>query len=315
MNRKAFEALLYSGAFDSFGLPRMGYNFPSVTTGEPFIDSLLKYADLYRRDTLDASVSLFGGMEEIKPVRPALPQIRPEDIPVDDLEMLHREKDLVGMYLSAHPLDKFAFEIENFTTAKLNELPQIIAKCESEKTTATANVGGFITLVEHGTSNKGKQFMKVVIEDFSGSYEKRLVGKELETFRPLLVQNTAVFIEGKIEEMFPRNEQERKELGDPPKAFRIKKVSMLGNVSESMIKSFALNISTPQLNENFRKKLIEVISKNSKGGKIPLSMFVYDPVTKYNLEFLSKKFQINISAEFINELERLGVRYSIIKRN
>ena len=104
-------------------------------------------------------------------------------------------------------------------------------------------------------------------------------------------------------------------LGDPPKAFRIKKVSMLGNVSESLIKSFALNISTPQLNENFRKKLIEVISKNSKGGKIPLSMFVYDPVTKYNLEFLSKKFQINISSEFINELERLGVRYSIIKRN
>ena len=315
VNRKSFEALLYSGAFDSFGMPRMGYNLTSVTTGEPFIDSLLKYADLYRKDTLDASVSLFGGMDEIKPVRPALPQIRPEEIPVDDLGMLHREKDLVGMYLSAHPLDKFSFEIENFTTTKLNELPQIIAKCESEKTTATANVGGFITLVEHGTSNKGKQFMKVVIEDFSGSYEKRLVGKELETFRPLLVQNTAVFIEGKIEEMFPRNEQERKELGDPPKAFRIKKVSMLGNVSESMIKSFALNISTPQLNENFRKKLIEVISKNSKGGKIPLSMFVYDPVTKYNLEFLSKKFQINISSEFINELERLGVRYSIIKRN
>ena len=315
VNRKAFEALLYSGAFDSFGLPRMGYNFPSVTTGEPFIDSLLKYADLYRRDTLDASVSLFGGMEEIKPVRPALPQIRPEDIPVDDLEMLHREKDLVGMYLSAHPLDKFAFEMENFATTKLNKLPQVIARCESEKTTATVCVGGFITLVEHGTSSKGKQFMKVVIEDFSGSYEKKLSGKELETYRSLLVQNTAVFIEGKIEEMFRRDEKERKELGDPPTVFKIKSVCLLGNVSETSIKSFALNIRTPQLNEDFRKKLIGVISRNSKGGKIPLSMFVYDPVTKYNLEFLSKKFQININSDFINELERLGVKYSIVKRN
>ena len=143
VNRKAFESLLYSGAFDNFGYSRQQYSMNCITSDTSFLDSLVRYADLYRKDSLDASVSLFGDMEEIKPVRPAVPEIREEDKDKDNMDLLHKEKELVGMYLSSHPLNKYAFEIENFTTCHLDELSPLITKCDTEKSTARRRIHQF----------------------------------------------------------------------------------------------------------------------------------------------------------------------------
>ena len=128
VNKKALESLLYSGAFDSFGYSRKQYTMPTAS-GDTFLDALVRYADLYNRDKMNASGSLFFGMAESKPQRPEMPEERPAD---DDggMEMLKREKDLVGMYLSAHPLDKYAYEVENFTNCKLADIPDMVAKCD-----------------------------------------------------------------------------------------------------------------------------------------------------------------------------------------
>lgn len=312
VNRKAFESLLYSGAFDNFGYSRQQYSMNCITSDTSFLDSLVRYADLYTKDSLDASVSLFGDMEEIKPVRPAVPEIREEDKDKDNMDLLHKEKELVGMYLSSHPLNKYAFEIENFTTCHLDELSPLITKCDTEKSTADVRVGGFITSMDESVNRFGKPVLRAVIEDFNGSYEIRLNGKDIDTFKPFLGVNSAVFIEGKIEEMFFRKPEDRKEKGDPPYTFRLKKIISLGNVTESYLKGFALNITTPQLNSEFRENLVKVIRKHS--GNIPLTMFLYDPKTQYNIEFLSKRFRIAVTAQFIEDITDLKINYNVIRK-
>ena len=129
VNRKAFESLLYSGAFDSFGFPRSQYLMPCAS-GDTFLDALVRYADLYRRDTVDAANSLFGEMEEARPVKPEMPPMRGEE---NELEILKKEKELVGMYLSSHPLDKYSFELENFTANCVAVIPVLFFSCESVK--------------------------------------------------------------------------------------------------------------------------------------------------------------------------------------
>ena len=308
VNRKAFESLLYSGAFDSFGYSRSQYMMPCAS-GDTFLDALVKYADLYKRNAVDESNSLFGGMEEAKPVRPEMPPMRGEE---NELEILKKEKELVGMYLSSHPLDKYSFEIENFTTNSVAEIPDLINSCESEKKTMKISVAGYISTTQVLTTKTGKPYSKTVIEDKDGSYELALFGKDHENFMNYMQVNSAIFIEGSIEEKYFRKPEDRKTMGDPPYGFKIKKITLLGNVTDSYIKGFSIQITTPMLNSDFREKLGNLIKHNK--GTVPLTMFLYDPKTKYNIEFLSRKFQIAISAPFISDLKDMHIGYSVIRK-
>ena len=310
INKKALESLLYSGAFDSFGYSRKRYTQPT-RSGDTFLDALMKYADLYNRDKMNSSVSLFGEMEETKPQRPEMPE---ETVSEDDgtMELLKREKELVGMYLSAHPLDRYAYELENFTSCTLAEIPDIITKCDREKVKTNIAVAGYITNVQLLTSKTGSPWSKTVIEDFSGSYEFALFGKDHETFMPYLQMFTPVYIEGVVEEKYYVRPEDRKIKGNPPYAFKIKKISLLGNVANSLLKSFVIKIRTPMLNSTFRERLINLVKSNR--GTIPLSMILYDPVTEYNIEFMSRKYKVAVSNPFVNDLKDMDVLYESVRK-
>ena len=308
VNKKAFESLLYSGTFDSFGFSRKQYNRPTVS-GDTFLDALVKYADRYSKDMLNSAASLFADMEETKPQRPEMPEAGSSDED-DMMEMLKREKELVGMYLSAHPLDKYAYEIENFTNCQLAEIPDLIAKCDREKKRTKVNVAGYITNVQLLTSKTGSPWSRTSVEDFSGNYEFALFGKDHETFLPYLQIYTPVYIEGVIDEKYYVKPEDRKVKGDPPYAFKIQKISLLGNTTSSLLKGFVIKLQTPMLNNEFREKLVNVV-KNNK-GTIPLSMFLFDPQTKYKIEFMSRKFKVAVSNPFVNELKDLNIEYSAI---
>ena len=310
INKKALESLLYSGAFDSFGYSRKRYTQPT-RSGDTFLDALMKYADLYNRDKMNSSVSLFGEMEETKPQRPEMPE---ETVSEDDgtMELLKREKELVGMYLSAHPLDRYAYELENFTSCTLAEIPDIITKCDRDKVKTNIAVAGYITNVQLLTSKTGSPWSKTVIEDFSGSYEFALFGKDHETFMPYLQMFTPVYIEGVVEEKYYVRPEDRKIKGNPPYAFKIKKISLLGNVANSLLKSFVIKIQTPMLNSTFRERLINLVKSNR--GTIPLSMILYDPVTEYNIEFMSRKYKVAVSNPFVNDLKDMDVLYESVRK-
>ena len=308
VNRKAFESLLHAGAFDSFGICRKQFMLPGKN-GDMFIDTLLRYGELYKKDTMESSVSLFGEVEEMKPERPEIPAMTVEE---DILEKLQFEKELVGMYLSSHPLDRYQFEMENFTTCQLGEINTLVSECEMKKTKMKVSVAGFVTRTEHINNQNNRPWSKTVIEDFGGSYELKLYGKDHEAYMSYLVQNNTLYIEGEIDEKYYVKPEDRAQGKTSPYGFKVKKIMLLGNVTDTYIKGFAINVTTPMLTPEFRDALVGLIKKNK--GTVPLSMFLYDPEKKWNIEFLSRKFRVAVTAGFIEELENLHVRYTVLKK-
>ena len=308
VNRKAMESLVYAGAFDSFGIARSSY-FQPGKSGAQFIDELMDYAAITKKNAEDDAASLFGEVEELKAEKPEPPVVTGE---IDNLELLKKEKDIVGMYLSEHPLKKYEFEIENFTTCPLTELDALIAKCDEERKPQKANVAGLITSYETKTSRSGKPYARVNVEDFSGTYELSLYGKDYETYMSYLNDHTAIYIEGEIKESYYVKPEEKEKAATVPYKFRLKNISLLGNIAERMVAGFVIEISTTMLNPDFRESLKNAI-KGSKGN-IPLSIFLVDPKTKYQIEFLSKKFQVAVTSDFLADVKNLGVRYKILPK-
>ena len=308
VNRKGFEALLHSGAFDSFGLCRKQFSLP-CKSGETFLDTILRYGELYKKDTLESTVSLFGDAEEMKPERPEIPEMVGDE---DIMEKLKYEKELVGMYLSSHPLDTFSFEMENFTTCQLSDIPSLVAECSAKKAKMKVNVAGFITAVSDGLTKTGRPMSKMTIEDYGGSYEFAFFGKDHETFMQYEKLSTAIFVEGMIEEKYYVKPEDRAKGKEVEYAFKPKNMMLLGNVSDIYIKGFSISVSTPILSPDFREKLVKIVKGNK--GNVPLTMFLYDPEKKWNIEFLSQKFKVQVTQTFIEELQALGIRYSVIKK-
>jgi len=308
VNRKAFESLLHAGAFDSFGIYRKQFMLP-CKNGDIFIDTLLRYGELFKQDAMDSSISLFGDAEELKPERPEIPSMIGEE---DILEKLKMEKELVGMYLSSHPLDRYQFELENFTTCQVSEIDGLVNECEMKKTKQKVYVAGFITSTQTLTNKNGRPWSKTVIEDYGGSYELALFGKDHENFMSYMQLHNAILIEGEIEEKYFIKPEERAQGKTSPYAFKTRKIMLLGNVSDTFIKGFAIYISTAMLTPEFREKMVKMIKRNK--GNAPLTMFLHDPEKGWNIEFLSRKFRVAVTADFIEELKKMQIRYNVIKK-
>ena len=307
VNRKALETLVCAGAFDSFGYRRSQF-FTPCASGELFIDELIRYAELYKNDTVSAASSLFGDMEEMKPQRPQMPAAVGEE---DVLEILQKEKEFVGMYLSAHPLDKYSFEIENFTTHKLVELQAAIDEATQKQQTSRAAIAGIVTDVKKLVTKTGKPGARVLLEDYSGPYELALFGTEYESYLPFMSLHSQLFIEGEIA---PRYHLKREEIAagkTAPFNFKIKKISMLGNISEQLVKSFAINLDTSSLSKAFRSRLEKALAEFP--GSTPLAVNLFDAATGYRIEMKSKKYSINVCEGLLLALEHLGVSYSVLK--
>ena len=309
VNRKAFETLLYAGALDGFGIKRRQYELPG-RSGQPFIDEIVRYGELYRNDTVDAAASLFGDVEEMKPERPVAPPMEGEE---DYLGFLQKEKELVGMYLSSHPLDKYRFEIDTFTNCELANLPNFISECELAKKSAKVCVAGLVTDYKPLLTKAGKPYSKTMLEDYSGSYELTLFTKEHEAFYSYMVPHAALFLEGVVEERYSLRPEERAQGKTVPYVFKLQGVTLLGNLAEIKLKSFGINVETPMLTPAFRKGLVQAIKTH--GGKTPLDVFFFDPETRYRIKLKSNKYQVSVSSEFISDLRRLGVdQYQVVKK-
>ena len=309
VNRKSMEALVNSGAFDSFGISRSQY-FLAGKNGLQYLDDLMSYGQVTRQNAEDDAASLFGDAEELKIEKPEPPALTIEP---DILEVLQREKDVVGMYLSDHPLKKYEFELENFTNCKMAELGDLIADCDKNRQTAQVALAGLVTSVETKISRNGKPFAKVNVEDFSGIYEFAFFGKDYENFMNYLHEHTAIYIEGEICEKYFLKPEEITAGKKAPYTFKVKKISLLGNVAEDRLTGFAIEMLANDITPDLRHRLVHLVKEYS--GKIPLSMIVFDPVTNYIVEFISRKYHITVSADFILQLNELGLKYRVSRKN
>ncbi len=308
VGRKGYESLVDSGALDSFGFHRRQYTM-LCPSGLSFIDELVKYADNYSSYAQDTSASLFGDAEEMKPARPEAPQISDEEKEAANLEILHKEKEVIGMYLSAHPLDKYSFEIETFTSVSVGDLGEYILQCEAKDSPSEVKIAGFISAAASGMNKAGKANYRATLEDFNGSYEVWLTGSDVDRFMPHLQLNSSVFVSGRVEPKFRRSPEEIREKGKPPYTFRPKEIIMLSNVAEEAVKSFTINISTPQLNPGLRERLVKTVKRHK--GKIPLLMSLYDPERDYKIDFHSTKFHVTVDNDLINDIQKLELSYKV----
>ncbi len=308
VNRKAMESLVYAGAFDSFGIERSRY-FLIGSDGLQFLDELLNYASVTKKNAEDDAASLFGDAEELKAEKPEPPAMVGE---ADLLELLKKEKDMVGMYLSDHPLKRYEFELETFTSCRLSELDDLVTECEREHRQQKVFIAGFITSTEVKTSRTGKPFAKTTLEDFSGTYELALFGKDYETFMPYLTEHTAIYVEGEIKEAYFSKSDDNEKTTNAPYKFRVKKISLLGNIGDALLSGFTIELSTPMVSADFRKHLMSVV-KASK-GTVPFSILLSDPKTQYVIEFQSRKYQVAVTADFISEIKNLGLRYKVLRK-
>ena len=309
VNRKSMESLIYSGAFESFHITKQQF-FTPCKSGDTFLDALIRYGELVRRDNENSSISLFGEVEEMKPTRPDIPEVVNE---VDEMVFLQKEKELVGMYLSAHPLDKFRFELDNFTGCTLGQLQAKIDECTEKQVSEKICIAGLITETGTFSSKTGRAYSKTKIEDYEGSFELALFGKDHEAFMAYLLPHTAIWLDGEIKPRFFQKPAEGAAKAEKvPFGFRVNRISLLCNVAEEKVKNFTIQLTTPMLTPEFREKLVQLIKDNK--GNVPLSMKLYDPVHKWNIEFASRKFSVSVSNEFVSALAAMGLSFDIEKK-
>ena len=306
VGRKPLESLVYAGAFDSLGYKRSQFFLPGAS-GDPFIDELVRYGELYKNDKLDNSVSLFGEMEEMMPVRPEMPKA-----PVDEdiLPYLQKEKEIVGMFLSSHPLDRYAFEKENFTTNELASVGNLITRANAEQKGVKVALGGIVTAIEVSTTRNGNPSLKATIEDYSGPYTMTFYGKNVDIFRPKLELHQAVYVTGDIK---PRYRGKKDPDDKSPEEFelRIIDITMLGSVNETLLKALKVYVSEDVITSQFRKDFVKLVKGNK--GPTPLLIMLVSPRHKWTMETKSKKYSVSVNSEFLAQLKALGLKYLPVK--
>lgn len=301
ISRRALETLVYSGALDSFGTGRHQY-FAAVPGGDLFIDELVRYMGLYRNDKMDSAASLFGEVEELKPVRPEPPTVSGAE--ANSFELLQKEKEYVGMYLSAHPLDRYRFEIENFTTSQLSGFADVVDSCERAEKPARATVGGIVTSISTIQTRNGAPAMKFVLEDFSGSYEFALFGKDFQAYQPIAQLHALILIEGEIRPRYRVSPEEAKAGKKAPYAFRFQSMMPLGLVSDDRVESLDVLVDTARLNPEMRKDLVRILKAHK--GKSDLIIRINDRQSGYKFSMRSKKYHVRVCQDLLDEMSRSG---------
>jgi DNA polymerase-3 subunit alpha len=203
--------------------------------------------------------------------------------------------------------------MENFCTCKMADMGVFVAECEAKKAPTKVYAAGIVTDFKQLTTKTGKPYSRTILEDYSGSYELTLFGKDHENFMQYMTPRATLFLEGIVEEKFFVKPEERAQGKTSPYAFKLRKVTLLGNISDDILSGFSMDITTPMLTQQFRKDLLQVIKKHK--GNIPLTLFLFDPGTRYRIQFYSKKFQVAVTSEFLQDLRRIGIdKYEVVRK-
>ena len=307
IGKKIIESLAYVGAFDSFPEITRPQFFMENSRGDIFVDALMKYAQKLQTDQFDSQNSLFGGLEEsVKPTPPEIPASRE----YNKMEFLKKEKELVGKYLSAHPLDMYKFEIENFVKQTLSQIQELEAESGSRPDLAGKElyVAAIVSKVAK-KMGKDKPFMDVEFEDYSGSYSHRLFSKDYEKYMSYMQEGNILYIKFALVPPFIKNDDKQEKPKVLPCKLRIKRVALLANTKEEFVKGISVTIPVTRFNADFNKALVNAL-KSNKGEKT-LNLHVIDYVNKMQVKFFSRKFKVDITEDFITFLQLNSLDYKV----
>ena len=303
VNRKAFESLALSGGFDSFGIKRESY-FATNTKGDTFIETLLRYGQVYQTEQSSMQNSLFGDMGGVEITTPPVPETEPWST----MELLKKERDLVGIYLSAHPLDDYAVVLNHMCNLKCSQVGREMDKKELAKF-EELSFGGIVTAVSSRFTKTNKPFGIVTIEDFDGSGELALFGEEWTKWQSMLQEEYPVYITARCQQRF-RNNLDAYDLV-------IKKIEFLTDVKDKSIDKFTIYIDSTMFKEAAMTDLETML--RSCQGHVPLYFNIHDTEHNTNIEMYSRNVAVDVNKKllsFLDEMnaqtdEQQSVRYAI----
>ena len=293
VKRNGLECLAMSGALDNIaGNIRREQFVAENQKGDIFLDLLIRYGTQFQQAQMEAQFSLFG-MDSIELNKPAVPEAEEWTA----LERLNKERSLVGIYLSAHPLDEYYVILQNVCNLKMAEMDYLTAFAGQN-----VRLGGIVTAVRSGTTKNGKPYGVATIEDFSGTGEIALFGDNWVKWGAFLSVDRSVLISGTVEKhRFKEGEYE----------LRIGHIDWLADVSDKVIERITVVVNTNELNKDDVEMLTSYAEENP--GNTALHMVFVDATNPHNqLRMNSRNTRIKVTRQFLNDIENSdALSYSI----
>lgn len=280
VNSKALESLVLSGAFDGFKIKRESF-FARNPDGRTFLETLMRYGQVYQQEKNESQNSLFGAMEEVEIATPAIPQAESWSA----IEKLNRERDLVGIYLSAHPLDEYEFILKNMCNTQCQELNDRIELSKKQEVV----LGGIVTAVRSKYTKTGKPCGFVTIEDFDGSGELALFGEEWGKWRGMLIEGCTVMVKAQFVQRFRNSDMME---------MRITDIQYLQTVKDTQIEKITISLEADKLDDTTVSDLVTIIK--DAPGTTQLFFQVRETSNSKPFVLRSRKEKIDISKELIS---------------
>ncbi|MCF1191057.1 DNA polymerase III subunit alpha [Mangrovimonas sp. AS39] len=295
-NKRAFENLAYAGGFDCFDDTHRAQYFKDEGDGITFLEKAMKYGAKHQENENSAQVSLFGDASEVQIEEPKVP-------PCEEwgtMEKLAQEKEVVGIYISGHPLDDFKIEMKTFCNAVVSNFKNLEPFVNREMV-----FGGVVTDIQHRTSKQGKGWALFIIEDYDDSFEFRIFGEEYLKFRHFLVKNSFVFVKAFVREGWVNKNTGVK--GEPRLQFN--SFQLLHDVMDTYARKLSVQLNILDLKDD-RIKTLQNLFKEHEGDKA-LTFIIYDNEDQLKLTMPSRRQKVKISQELLNQLTEQELFYKL----
>ena len=291
VNKKNLECLAMAGALDSFGFKRHQY-FATDAKEVTFIENLVRYGSRMQSDKDNSQQSLFGGDLGFAAIARPEPPVAEE---WSKLVLLNKEREMVGIYLSSHPMDDYRFELNHFCNTSLADLANV-----NELRNKELSFAGMVTGVRNAMTKTGKPYGSITIEDYTESYQLTLFGKDYENYRKYFYQGYTLLIKGRVEpRMYNDNEFE----------VRVKSMAMLHEVKSEMVKSLTLKVPLNNITQELVTELRAATDKHK--GNVILKIKVIDPDEKMAIDFFSRGIRINLDNELLQFFEEMDLQIAV----
>lgn len=289
-NRKAFESLVYAGGFDSFKNVHRAQYFKEDGSQRTFLENVVRFGSGFQDSENSSQASLFGEDSGAKLPEPVIP-------PAEEwgnIYALNKEKEVIGMFISGHPLDDFQLEIDSFCNGNVGMLNNM-----EEHRNKDLLIAGIISEAEHRFTKKGDPFGTLIVEDYNDSYKLFLWRENYLKYKHFLNPGTFVALKGRIEIPPRRSELE----------FSVHSIDLLQTLRETKANSIQLKVSTKALDQIMITDLNKLFMENT--GNTPVKFIVFDPLDNVEVAMPSKTIKVGLNNEFVNGLKDFDLEFKI----
>jgi DNA polymerase-3 subunit alpha len=291
VNKRCLESIAFAGGFDSFGdIHRAQYFYTPQGDTNYFLEKAIRYGASFQDSKNSSQVSLFGEASEVNIPEPEIPSCEPWG----NLDKLRWEKEVVGMYISGHPLDNYKIELK-FCTHNVGDLKDLkVLKGKDVK------IGGIVSNVNHRVSKNGKPFGSFTLEDYTETFEMALFGEDYLRNKHFLEQGTFLYVHGKVQERW--NQQDNLEV-------KILKMELLPDLREKLAKQVTLHVPLNNVNDELAQEMLDWLQKTP--GHCQVKFKIFDSVQNLTVDLGSRKYKVALGNDFIDWLSKKNIEYAL----